>query len=96
MEVCETRTMIGEACGFLTWMWIFYRAKEDLGVVLGWRHPWEHAPDPWAIHDDVDVEELSALWEADLGKLTNPGDDDDDDDEGEEDGDNGEEDEDDE
>merc|ERR1711957_1009647 len=85
MEVCETRTMVGEVAGFLTWIWIFYRAKEDLGVVLGWRHPWEHAPDPWAIHDDLNEKELETLWEADLQKLGNPGEDDDDDDDDEDD-----------
>ena len=55
---------LGEACGFLTWMWIFYRAKQDLPVVLGWRHPWEHADDPWKIVDHVDdLEGLEKSWD---------------------------------
>jgi hypothetical protein len=33
------------------WLWIFHRARQDGPVVLGWRHPWEHAHDPWAIHE---------------------------------------------
>ncbi|EQC35245.1 hypothetical protein SDRG_07473 [Saprolegnia diclina VS20] len=33
---------LGTAFGTLTWLWIFYRAKEDGAVVLGWEHPWDH------------------------------------------------------
>jgi hypothetical protein len=42
---------LGEAIGFFMWLWIFHRARQDGPVVLGWRHPWEHAHDPWAIHE---------------------------------------------
>ena len=35
----------GIVMGFVCWMWVFHRAKNDLPVVLGWRHPWEHAHD---------------------------------------------------
>ena len=55
-------------------MWVFYRAKHDLPVVLGLRHPWEHGEDPWAIVDHV--ENLHALeedWEDFAIKSTNPG-----------------------
>ena len=78
-------------CGFLTWLWVFYRAKHDLPVVLGWRHPWEHAADPWAIHHH-EGEQHHALeegWDEFAVKSTMPGeadDDDDDDDEEEEEG----------
>jgi hypothetical protein len=43
--------MVGEFLGFVCWMWVFHRARHDGPVVLGWRHPWEHAPDPFAVHD---------------------------------------------
>ncbi|KAK4156494.1 hypothetical protein C8A00DRAFT_12567 [Chaetomidium leptoderma] len=28
--------------GASMWFWIFYRAKKDGPVLLGWKHPWEH------------------------------------------------------
>jgi len=43
--------MAGEIFGFVMWIWIFHRARHDLPVVLGWRHPWDHAADPWAVQD---------------------------------------------
>jgi len=42
MTVSEKHTMWGEAFGVLAWLWFFHRARHDLPVVLGWRHPWEH------------------------------------------------------
>jgi hypothetical protein len=30
------------ALGAGMWFWIFYRAKKDGPVVLGWKHPWDH------------------------------------------------------
>ncbi len=67
-------------------MWIFYRAREDLPVVLGWRHPWEHAEDPWAsVSGDIPeehvegIEELRADWDTFMEKAKVPGDGDDDD-----------------
>ena len=80
LEVSKPHHYLGEACGFLTWLWIFYRAKQDLPVVLGWRHPWEHAEDPWKIVDHVDdleglekswdeVSLISAKWRFTMGKL---------------------------
>ena len=81
MEVSPHHTMAGEVCGFFTWIWVFYRAKHDLPVVLGLRNPWEHGEDPWAIHDHVDnLEELQQNWEEFNEKATRPGEDDDDDD----------------
>ena len=74
MSVSQPHTIAGEVCGFFTWMWVFYRAKHDLPVVLGLRHPWEHGEDPWAIVDHV--ESLHALeedWEDFAIKSTNPG-----------------------
>jgi hypothetical protein len=99
MDVSETHTQLGEVFGFICWMWIFHRARNDLPVVLGWRHPWEHAEDPWesvALADeDVDgIDALRADWDKFQEKATNPEDDDDDDDEdGDEDGDEDEDDE---
>ena len=81
MEVSPHHTMAGEICGFFTWLWVFYRAKHDLPVVLGLRHPWEHGEDPWAIHDHVDnLEGLEKDWEEFAVKSSIPGEDDDDDD----------------
>mmetsp|Transcript_42415 Transcript_42415/g.77500 ORF Transcript_42415/g.77500 Transcript_42415/m.77500 type:complete len:155 (-) Transcript_42415:153-617(-) len=81
MEVSPVHTYAGEICGFFAWIWIFHRAKEDLGVVLGFRHPWEHAPDPWAIVDHVeDLEVLENDWDDFVAKAVRPGEDDDDDD----------------
>ncbi|TKA31122.1 hypothetical protein B0A50_02091 [Salinomyces thailandicus] len=28
--------------GAAMWFFLFYRARYDGPVVLGWRHPWEH------------------------------------------------------
>ena len=81
MEVSPHHTMAGEICGFFTWLWVFYRAKHDLPVVLGMRHPWEHGEDPFAIHDHVDnLEGLEKEWEEFHEKASRPGEDDDDDD----------------
>mmetsp|Transcript_4881 Transcript_4881/g.8332 ORF Transcript_4881/g.8332 Transcript_4881/m.8332 type:complete len:148 (+) Transcript_4881:155-598(+) len=81
MEVSPHHTMAGEVCGFFTWLWVFYRAKHDLPVVLGLRHPWEHGEDPWAIHDHVDnLDALQQDWEDFADKSTRPGEDDDEDD----------------
>ena len=39
---------LGEFCGFVCWIWVFYRARQDVPVLLRWRHPWDHH-DPWDI-----------------------------------------------
>lgn len=36
------------------WLWIFHRARNDLPVVLGMRHPWEHAHDSFDISGEAD------------------------------------------
>eukprot|EP00300_Choanocystis_sp_HF-7_P026864 c3109_g1_i1.p2 GENE.c3109_g1_i1~~c3109_g1_i1.p2 ORF type:complete len:102 (-),score=9.95 c3109_g1_i1:51-317(-) len=49
VELHEAPTLYrGLARGFGTvmWLWVFYRAKEDGPVFLGYRHAWE------APHDD--------------------------------------------
>ncbi|KAK3997457.1 hypothetical protein QBC44DRAFT_364261 [Cladorrhinum sp. PSN332] len=28
--------------GAAMWFWIFYRAKKDAPVIMGWKHPWDH------------------------------------------------------
>ncbi|OTA22527.1 hypothetical protein D0869_02626 [Hortaea werneckii] len=28
--------------GAAMWFFLFYRARYDMPVLLGWRHPWEH------------------------------------------------------
>ncbi|WPG97266.1 Hypothetical protein R9X50_00003900 [Acrodontium crateriforme] len=28
--------------GAAMWFFLFYRARQDMPVLLGWRHPWEH------------------------------------------------------
>ena len=38
----------GEAFGVIMWLWVFHRARHDLPVLYGFRHPWEHPPDPFA------------------------------------------------
>ena len=82
MEVSEVHTRVGEAFGFICWIWVFHRARNDLPVVLGWRHPWEHAEDPWAVSDHVDNEEVVEQdWNEFMTKAIKPGEDDDDDDE---------------
>jgi hypothetical protein len=50
MKVSEKHTMWGEAFATAAWLWIFHRARLDGPVVLGWRHPWDHAEDPFAPH----------------------------------------------
>jgi len=93
MEVSKVHTRVGEAFGFICWMWVFHRARNDLPVVLGWRHPWEHAPDPWAVSDHIDNEEVVEQdWNEFMTKAIKPGEDDDDDDEDEDDEDDEEED----
>ncbi|EEC50226.1 predicted protein [Phaeodactylum tricornutum CCAP 1055/1] len=50
LKISKTHTMWGEAFGTVCWLWIFHRARHDLPVVLGFRHPWEHAEDPFSPH----------------------------------------------
>lgn len=88
MEVSEVHTRAGEFVGFVTWLWVFHRARNDLPVVLGWRHPWEHAEDPWAVRDHIEsIAELEKDWDTFAEKAVRPGEDDDDEEEEEEEGD---------
>jgi hypothetical protein len=45
MHADEGFRMWGEAFGVVCWLWVFHRARNDLPVLLGFRHPWEHADD---------------------------------------------------
>ena len=78
----------GIAMGFVCWMWVFYRAKHDLPVVLGLRHPWEHEHDD-ELHDDQaedkHFEYLHATWDKHAADTLKVRDDDDDDDDEEDD-----------
>jgi hypothetical protein len=88
MKISEQHTWWGEAFGTLTWLWIFHRARLDGPVVLGWRHPWEHAPDPFAAHDDHHDDHVAPdageTWDKFSLKAIRMTDDDDDDEEDEE------------
>jgi hypothetical protein len=85
--------MWGEAFGTVCWVWIFHRARIDGPVVLGWRHPWEHAPDPFNPHghghdDHAEVASTAVLedtWDSFTAKAMIQKEVDDDDDEDEED-----------
>lgn len=35
-------TRAGFVCGVTMWLWVFYRAKQDLPALLGLEKPWEH------------------------------------------------------
>jgi hypothetical protein len=85
MEVSKQHTWWGEAFGTLAWLWIFHRARNDLPVVLGWRHPWDHAEDPWAPDVHVNTKALSQEWDTFGRDSAIKGEDDDDDDDDEED-----------
>eukprot|EP00545_Synedropsis_sp_CCMP1620_P014528 CAMPEP_0119006524 /NCGR_PEP_ID=MMETSP1176-20130426/2338_1 /TAXON_ID=265551 /ORGANISM="Synedropsis recta cf, Strain CCMP1620" /LENGTH=139 /DNA_ID=CAMNT_0006958441 /DNA_START=98 /DNA_END=517 /DNA_ORIENTATION=+ len=80
----------GEAFGCVCWLWIFHRARQDGAVVLGYRHPWDHAEDPLLhaaeapLHPD-DESDLETEWDVFLSKAIRPGEDDDDDDDDDED-----------
>ncbi|OQS04379.1 hypothetical protein THRCLA_20903 [Thraustotheca clavata] len=41
-HVSSVHKNLATAFGTLTWLWVFYRAKEDGAVVLGFEHPWDH------------------------------------------------------
>mmetsp|Transcript_3767 Transcript_3767/g.5747 ORF Transcript_3767/g.5747 Transcript_3767/m.5747 type:complete len:134 (-) Transcript_3767:232-633(-) len=84
LQLSPAHKMWGEAFGVVAWLWIFHRARNDLPVVLGYRHPWDHAEDAFAIleakiHPD-DLTDLRSAWEDFNLKAIKPGEDDDDDD----------------
>lgn len=41
VQVSRVHKGFGVAAGAVMWFWVFYRAKQDLPVMLGLRHPWE-------------------------------------------------------
>ncbi|GKY99738.1 hypothetical protein MPSEU_000927800 [Mayamaea pseudoterrestris] len=87
MTVSENHRIAGEVFGTVCWLWVFHRASHDLPVVLGWRHPWEHAPGDDHGHEHHGhvvaasaPAQIAAGWEKAVAKMTNFNDDDDDDD----------------
>ncbi|KAI8549029.1 hypothetical protein RHMOL_Rhmol07G0319600 [Rhododendron molle] len=50
-------SLTGKGMCAMMWFWVFYRAKQDGPVVLGWRHPWEghedHADDHGHGHETL-------------------------------------------
>jgi hypothetical protein len=86
MTVSENHRVAAEVLGTVCWLWIFHRARLDLPVVLGWRHPWEHAPGDDHGHGDahhgpVVAADVAAGWDKYNAKTTNYNEDDDDDEE---------------
>mmetsp|Transcript_39769 Transcript_39769/g.77698 ORF Transcript_39769/g.77698 Transcript_39769/m.77698 type:complete len:116 (-) Transcript_39769:236-583(-) len=41
-QINKVHEFWGEFYGFIMWMWIFYRFKEDGAVLMGWCHPWDN------------------------------------------------------
>lgn len=87
MTVSEDHRLWGEAFGVVCWLWVFHRARHDLPVVLGFRHPWEHAPmDPFDPSHGENTPEnvkhaMQSSWDSFSKKaLVHKEDDDDDDD----------------
>lgn len=93
LEISERHTWWGEAFGVFCWLWIFHRARQDLPVVLGFRHAWEHAPgDDYQGHghhaESDGKESQKNGWDKFSVKAMQQIDDDDDDDDEEEEDDN--------
>ncbi|GAX19044.1 hypothetical protein FisN_8Hh268 [Fistulifera solaris] len=88
MTVSETHTRWGEAFTVVCWLWIFHRARQDLPVVLGFRHPWEHAHDPFEPHvhhpTPAEVDARSGNWDTFSKKSLKTSEDDDEEEEEEE------------
>lgn len=88
MTVSENHRVAAEVFGTVCWLWIFHRASHDLPVVLGWRHPWEHAPgDDHGHQGDAHQPVVAAAspvmqagWDKFSAKSTNYNEDDDDED----------------
>ena len=95
MTLSPIHQFMGEALGFICWLWIFVRFREDGDVLLGYRHPWDPKFDPWApsIEHGEDEHEMEHQWDNFYAKSTKPGEDDDDEDEDEEEEDDNDEDE---
>lgn len=61
MTVGEEHKKWGEIFGVICWLWVFHRARHDLPVLLGYRHPWEHAEDPFMPHVHHHPDEKAAM-----------------------------------
>jgi hypothetical protein len=91
MHVDEGFKAWGEAFGVVCWLWVFHRARSDLPVFLGLRHPWEHAEDPFFPHvhhvsaASPEAAARHASWDKFSAKSLVQSDEDDDEDEEEED-----------
>lgn len=89
MTVSEDHRMWGEAVGVVCWLWVFHRARNDLPVLLGFRHAWEHAAeDPSHVHDVITSDAKAAMagsWDKFTSKAMQQKETDDDDDDDEED-----------
>jgi hypothetical protein len=77
LQLSPVHKMWGEAFGVVCWLWIFHRARQDGDVFLGYRHPWDHAEDPFAhpaetVHAD-DAKDLEAAWDGFLAKVSQLG-----------------------
>eukprot|EP00523_Entomoneis_sp_CCMP467_P004317 CAMPEP_0168744126 /NCGR_PEP_ID=MMETSP0724-20121128/13930_1 /TAXON_ID=265536 /ORGANISM="Amphiprora sp., Strain CCMP467" /LENGTH=131 /DNA_ID=CAMNT_0008791775 /DNA_START=51 /DNA_END=446 /DNA_ORIENTATION=+ len=88
LHVDQTDTNWGIFFGTICWLWIFHRARHDLPVVYGFRHPWEHAPgDDHGSHGGHDSHghegshEKEEGWDNFTKKAINVNEDDEDDDE---------------
>ena len=86
LTVSEQHTFWGEVFGIGCWLWVFHRARHDLPVVLGWRHPWDHVDDPFALHPPSPEKqiEMKEGWDKFTSKAIIQKEDDDDDDEDDE------------
>ena len=68
MKISPAHTFWGEVFGVICWVWVFHRARHDLPVVLGYRHPWDHVEDPFAVAHDPplhpdDEKDFEAEWD---------------------------------
>jgi hypothetical protein len=84
LQVNETHTNWGEFFGVVLWLWVFYRARQDLPVVLGYRHPWEHGDDHHGDHEEhhhskPDKHTIEEKWDKFSVKAMKLSEDDDDD-----------------
>jgi hypothetical protein len=86
LQVSEKHKNWGEFFGVVIWLWVFYRARQDLPVVLGYRHPWEHGDDHHGDHEEhhastPDPHTIEEKWDKFSVKAMKLSEDDDDDDE---------------
>jgi hypothetical protein len=89
MTVSENHRIAAEVFGTACWLWVFHRARHDLPVVLGFRHPWEHPPGEYTGDEQVhhvemkganSKDEIRAAWDKFDATSTKLKEDDDDDD----------------